>query len=89
MIKQRDYKIDIVRIVACLMVILMHSPMPNMELSGIIAVGNTMITLPCIGFFFIVSGYLLLPVKTSMKDFSHMISRFSIGNFIIGYNRKK
>lgn len=67
--KQRDYKLDIVRIVACLMVILMHSPMPNMELSGIIAVGNTMITMPCIGLFFIVSGYLLLPVKTSMKDF--------------------
>lgn len=67
--KQRDYKLDVVRIVACLMVILMHSPMPNMELSGIIAVGNTMITMPCIGLFFIVSGYLLLPVKTSMKDF--------------------
>lgn len=67
--KQRDYKLDIVRIVACLMVVLMHSPMPNMELSGIIAVGNTMITMPCIGLFFIVSGYLLLPVKTSMKDF--------------------
>lgn len=27
--KQRDYKLDIVRIVACLMVVLMHSPMPN------------------------------------------------------------
>lgn len=67
--KQRDYKLDIVRIVACLMVVLMHSPMPNMDLSGIIAVGNTMITMPCIGLFFIVSGYLLLPVKTSMKDF--------------------
>lgn len=67
--KQRDYKLDIVRIVACLMVVLMHSPMPNMELSSIIAVGNTMITMPCIGLFFIVSGYLLLPVKTSMKDF--------------------
>lgn len=67
--KQRDYKIDIVRIVACLMVILMHSPMPNMDLSGIIAVGNTMITMPCIGLFFIVSGYLLLPVKISMKNF--------------------
>ena len=50
--KQRDYKLDVVRIVACLMVILMHSPMPNMELSGIIAMGNTMITMPCIGFFF-------------------------------------
>ena len=67
--KQRDYKLDIVRIVACLMVVLMHSPIPNMKLSGIIAVGNTMITMPCIGLFFIVSGYLLLPVKTSMKDF--------------------
>ena len=67
--KQRDYKLDIVRIVACLMVVLMHSPMPNMDLSSIIAVGNTMITMPCIGLFFIVSGYLLLPVKTSMKDF--------------------
>lgn len=67
--KQRDYKLDIVRIVACLMIVLMHSPMPNMELSSIIAVGNTMITMPCIGLFFIVSGYLLLPVKTSMKDF--------------------
>ena len=67
--KQRDYKLDIVRIVACLMVVLMHSPMPNMELPSIIAVGNTMITMPCIGLFFIVSGYLLLPVKTSMKDF--------------------
>lgn len=67
--KQRDYTLDIIRIVACLMVVLMHSPMPDSCMSSIVAVGNTMITMPCIGLFFIVSGYLLLPVKNSMKNF--------------------
>lgn len=66
---QRDYRLDIIRTIACLMVVLMHSPSPNGGLSGVACVGISMLTEPGIGLFFMVSGALLLPVKLSYKDF--------------------
>ena len=58
--KERIVYLDIIRIVACLMVILMHSPVALKEgetsvLPGLISV----LMLPCNGLFFMTSGALL------------------------------
>ena len=66
--KERLYHADVVRIVACLMVVLMHSPMPGDRLIPIFTSGLTYFTMPCIGLFFTLSGYLLLPVKSAPSD---------------------
>ena len=66
--KERLYHADVVRIVACLMVVLMHSPMPDDNLIPIFTSGLTYLTKPCIGLFFTLSGYLLLPVKSAPSD---------------------
>lgn len=66
--KERLYHADVVRIVACLMVVLMHSPMPGDKLIPVFTSGLTYLTMPCIGLFFTLSGYLLLPVKVSPSE---------------------
>lgn len=66
---ERDYTLDAMRIIACVMVILMHSPMPNSGMSGTLAVSTTMLTMPCIGLFFMVSGHLLFPVRMPLLVF--------------------
>ncbi len=67
--KERIAYLDVVRVVACLMVILMHSPMPSIGAPGFVLTGISFITSPCIGLFFMVSGALLLPVNTTMVVF--------------------
>jgi len=59
---KRDLSLDAVRVLACLMVVLMHSPMPLASGSSSL-VQNVLsyATAPCIGLFFMVSGALLLP----------------------------
>lgn len=69
MIKEREVFLDVIRIIACLMVILMHSPMPGLGTPGPVLTGISFVTAPCIGLFFMVSGALLLPVKVPMKEF--------------------
>lgn len=66
--KERLYHADVVRIVACLMVVLMHSPMPSDRLIPVFTSGLTYFSMPCIGLFFTLSGYLLLPVKAAPSD---------------------
>lgn len=66
---KRDYKLDIVRVIACFMVILMHSPSPDSNLDGVSYHCLDMLSQPCIGLFFMVSGALLLPVRLSYFDF--------------------
>lgn len=68
MAKERILHADIVRIVTCLMVVLMHSPMPGPKLIPIFTSGLTYFTMPCIGLFLTLSGYLLLPVKKSPSE---------------------
>lgn len=76
MTKERIYHADIVRIMACLMVVLMHSPMPSPKIIPIFTSGLTYLTMPCIGLFLTLSGYLLLPVKSAPSDsFTFAISR--------------
>lgn len=67
--KERDYKLDLIRAIACLMVVLMHSPNPMSGLGSVECVGISLFTMPCIGLFFMVSGALLLPVRMSYFDF--------------------
>lgn len=67
--KQRIYYLDVLRCLACIMVVLMHAPYPNGGLSGHIVVPISLFTVPCIGLFFMVSGALLLPVKETGNGF--------------------
>lgn len=59
--KQRDLSLDLLRIVACVMVVMMHSPIPSNNSDGIILSSLSYFTAPCIGLFFMVSGSLILP----------------------------
>lgn len=73
--KERNINLDIIRILACFMVVLMHSPMPSDNAVGTFLAALSYATAPCIGLFFMVSGALLLPVKTDYKTF--LQKRFS------------
>ncbi|MGZ2371885.1 acyltransferase [Ancylomarina sp. YFZ004] len=64
--------LDTLRVLAILMVIFMHAPMPNLEIpltSSYLLGGLSYLTMPCIGLLFMVSGALILPVKLPLKDF--------------------
>lgn len=67
--KQRDTSLDIIRLLACFMVVVMHSPLPSANADGQFLVALSYFTAPCIGLFFMVSGALLLPVKTDYFTF--------------------
>lgn len=67
--RERDYKLDLIRAIACLMVVMMHAPNPQSGLGSVECVGISLLTEPCIGLFFMVSGALLLPVRISYFDF--------------------
>lgn len=66
--KRLDY-LDTVRVLACVMVVLMHSPMPADNAPGLFLSTISYLSAPCIGLFFMVSGALLLPVKVDMFTF--------------------
>ena len=59
--KQRDYALDLLRIVACVMVVVMHSPIPSADANGLLLSSLSYFTAPFIGLFFMVSGALILP----------------------------
>lgn len=70
MSRVRSYYLDAIRVLACVMVIVMHSPMPVSDSSwGVVLTLVSYFTAPCIGLFFMVSGALLLPVELSTRDF--------------------
>lgn len=56
----RSLHFDIVRILACMMIVLMHSPMAMAEQYGPLLSGLSYVTAPGIGLFFMVSGALLI-----------------------------
>lgn len=66
---KHNFRLDFLRILACTMVILMHSPMVSEHANGFFLSTLSYITAPCIGLFFMVSGALLLPIKTDTIDF--------------------
>lgn len=61
--RHREYSLDYIRVLACLMIVLMHSPMPGLGTSGMVLSGISYLTAPGIGLFFMVSGALLLKVQ--------------------------
>ena len=66
---KHNYNINFLRILACLMVIFMHAPLPSEQADGIFLSTLSYLTAPCIGLFFMVSGALLLPIKTDANSF--------------------
>ena len=58
-----------IRIIACLLVVIMHAPLPSEQANGIFLSSLSYFTAPCIGLFFMVSGALLLPIKTDANNF--------------------
>lgn len=67
--KGRDLSLDVIRILACAFVILMHSPIPSNNVNGSFLITLGYFTAPSIGLFFMVSGALLIPVKTDYLTF--------------------
>ena len=66
---KRYLQYDILRLLACLMIVAMHSPMSGSECDGFLLSSLSYLTASGIGLFFMVSGALLLPVKESTKLF--------------------
>lgn len=64
----RNATLDILRVIAMMMIVLMHSPIPG-SASGIVLAGISYLTAPGIGLFFMVSGALLLGNKLSQQEF--------------------
>ncbi|MBQ7854768.1 MAG: acyltransferase [Muribaculaceae bacterium] len=62
--------LDTLRVLACLMVILVHSPHPHEGMTDALSYGIiSFICSPCIGLFLMISGALLLPIKTTIKEY--------------------
>lgn len=65
----RDLNLDILRIMACLMIVIMHAPLPAENTNGLFLSALSYFTAPGIGLFFMLSGALLLPIKEDMRTF--------------------
>ncbi len=59
--KQRDLSLDLIRILACLMVVTTHAPFPAATTHSALLSGISLVTVSCNALFFMVSGALLLP----------------------------
>lgn len=86
-VKKRNYPLDLIRVMACLMVVLMHSPMPSEKASGLFLGLLSYATAPCIGLFFMVSGALLLPVKEETGILYYCTGY--VGYFLLGHYLNK
>lgn len=65
----RAIQYDLIRIFACLLIVMMHAPLTGSEADGLLLSALSYLTAPGIGLFFMVSGALLLPVKTGTGAF--------------------
>lgn len=77
---KRIYSFDILRVLACLMVVILHCPKPG-ELAashGIFLSTLSFLTAPCVPLFFMLSGALLLGRKIDTEKFI----RYRLGKFI-------
>lgn len=75
--KQRTVYLDVIRVIACMMVIIMHSPIPgiNAESHGAFLVLISYLTVSCVPLFFMVSGALLLPCKKEITAIDYFKKR--------------
>lgn len=91
-LKKRNYSLDLIRVIACFMVVMIHAPLPIEKADGIFLSSLSYVTIPCIGLFFMVSGALLLPVKEKTASFlKRRLSKIIIPTLFwsiiyIGYN---
>ncbi len=69
MVKERNSNFDLIRIIACSMIIMMHSPISNENSNGLFLSSLSYISASGIGLFFMISGALLLPMKKGIKVF--------------------
>lgn len=69
MTKQRILYLDVIRVIACCMIVLMHSPHPQAGNPNYVVVPLSFLTAAGIGLFFMVSGALLLPVQMPTLEF--------------------
>ncbi len=67
--QNRIVYLDVLRIIACCLIVLMHSPHPEAGNNGTLLVPLGFITAAGIGLFFMVSGALLLPVHSDTSSF--------------------
>lgn len=70
--KERFYYLDVIRILACIMVIAMHAPLPasrTVASDTYLLAPLSYLEAPCIGLFYMVSGALLLPIKGTFATF--------------------
>lgn len=66
----RNANLDLLRVIAIIMVIVMHSPTTNENLTHSPTMWITSyFTAPCIGLFFMISGALLIPAESDLKSF--------------------
>lgn len=95
-ISSRNISFDYIRIIACMMVVFMHAPVPKEDFStfdSYFLSTLSYVTSPCIGLFFMISGALTLNDKVdNLKRFiTKRFSRIVIPTLIwtgiyIGYN---
>ena len=65
----RSFPLDLIRILACVMIVAMHSPLPGTVEDGLFLSSLSYLTAPGVGLFFMISGALLLPIKTDIRPF--------------------
>lgn len=77
MINKRLEYLDIIRVVACLMVIVMHAPISGdgAMTHGPFLVFTSYLTAPCVPLFFMVSGALLLPCREGITARAYLAKR--------------
>lgn len=71
--KERNYSFDIMRVLACMMIICMHAPMPSDNAISFFNLAVGYLATPGLCLFFVISGTLLLPVK--MDSFTFLKKR--------------
>ncbi len=67
--KERYFYLDIIRCLACFLVVVMHSMRGGNNANAVAYVALDTLAKPCNALFFMASGALLLPVKTSAREF--------------------
>jgi len=65
--ERRVVYLDVVRVLACIMVIVQHSPMADV-VSSVLLSASGFLTYPCCPLFFMVSGALLLPMESCSPE---------------------
>lgn len=67
--KGRNLSYDVIRVVACLMIIAMHAPIPTNGANSLFLNIVSYFTAPGLCLFFVISGALLLPIKSDALTF--------------------